>query len=73
MKDKHYQLQQTDQLLEKKLALACQDALLISKDKDYEKYQKLVLDVLERVVNDLPMEDNFRKRDVIKSVLRSQK
>lgn len=72
MKDKHYQLQQTDQLLEKKLALACQDALLISKDKDYEKYQKLVLDVLERVVNDLPMEDNFRKRDVIKSVLRSQ-
>ena len=60
-------------MINTKLSLDYQNALIILKDENYEEYQKILIDVLKKKVNDLPLEDNFRKRDIINDILRSQK
>lgn len=69
----YQKIKEENEMINTKLSLDYQNALIILKDENYEEYQKILIDVLKKKVNDLPLEDNFRKRDIINDILRSQK
>lgn len=59
--------------LTKRMNSQYKESLLITTNKEIEESQKVILNILKRKCDELPLEDNFRKRDILQSILRSQK
>lgn len=71
-KDKYSKLLEEAEYLEKQLSLESKTPLLVLKKQDNEDYKKLVINILTKYAKGLPLEDRFRKRDVLYSILENQ-
>lgn len=71
-KEEYNKLKKENELLENKLLLDEKESILILKEKDNDNYRKLVINTLSRYAKGLPLEDNFRKRDILNSILENQ-
>lgn len=71
-KDIYTKLLEESNYLEQQLSLESKEPLLVLKTQDNEEYKQLVINTLTKFAKGLPLEDRFRKRDVLYSILENQ-